>query len=260
MESAENGSNRRKILYRGELSEPVLNTDALSPFFNYGQGFFETILYENGKLDLFDRHLKRMEKTCSDFGIHIDYREFEETKIHSLLKEENLSDKTGRIKIIYAPIKDAARWDTVVSASPYTRPVQDFTLSIHNEVQDTRLNRYKSLNYGFNLYWKEYYRKKEQSDEVLFLNREGNVLEGSYTNLLLKKDDILYCVGKEQNYLQGIMQDEILKQAAADGQEIIELNEGIPLDMLKDADEVILCNSLLREKKVKKIIPLTSPL
>lgn len=247
--------NRRQILYRGKPVSPRLETDALSPFFNYGRGFFETILFEEGKLDLYEEHLERMERTCRDFEVRLDYAEIAVEKILSLLSEENLDDKTARVKIIYAPVSDAARWDTVVVAAPYTRPVNDFKLSVHNEVCDTKLNRYKSLNYSYNLYWKEHYSKKDHSDEVLFLNSQGNVLEGSYTNILFRHEGILHYVGREQNYLQGIMQDEVLRQTKKNGEEIVSMDKGIPVDMLHDADEVLVCNSLLKVKKAA----ITSP-
>lgn len=242
-----------KILFRGELHSPLLETHALSPFFNYGRGFFETILYEKGDLDLFDQHRERMRKTARDFHFHLDWDQIAEQKIETLLIDNNLSDKSARVKILYAPISDASRWDTVITAAPYTRPVNDFVLSIHPEINDTSLNRYKSLNYGFNLHWKTHYSKKKKSHEVLFLNRKGHVLEGSYTNVLVKKDSVLYYVGKDQNYLQGVMQDFLLQEAINQGEKVKALKEGIPLDFLKNADEVFVCNSLLKLKKVRKI-------
>lgn len=255
MESSEHGRNRRRaVLYRGELSSPSIETNAISPFFNYGRGFFETVLYENGKLHLYDRHLERMRKTASDFSFRIDFDEIREDKILSYLESENLAGNCSRVKILYAPVADPGRWDTVVTASPYTRPVNDFVLSIHDEIRDISLNRYKSLNYCFNLHWRELYRKKENSDEVLFLNREGNVLEGSYTNILLVKGNRLFYTGQEQNYLKGIMQERTLEIAWSAGLKIEPMDEGIPLEWLKEADEVMVCNSLMLVKKVNKMI------
>lgn len=255
MERAEHGRDgRRAILYRGELTGPLLTSDALSPHFNFGRGFFETILYEGGELRLMDAHRMRMESTCRHFSMNLDYSQMDEDKILSLLERENLADKTARVKILYAPVADAARWDIVVTTAPYTRPANDFVLSVHGEIRDISLCRYKSLNYQYNLYWKEYFYHKDRSDEVLFLNRYGNVLEGSYTNVLYTRDSVLHYAGLDQNYLQGIMQGEILKNAQASGKKIQADEKGIPLDALTRADEVFLCNSLLGKKNVRKII------
>jgi len=255
MESNQYGEHKRRaVLYRGVKSDPVINTDAMSPFFNYGRGFFETILYEKGKLHFFREHQRRIENTCRDFQIHLNFSEIGETKILNYLEETGLKDHCCRVKILYAPVKEANRWDTVVTASPYTRPVKDFTLSLHNEVYDSKLNRYKSLNYEYNLYWKNYYFKKENSDEVLFCNREGNILEGSFTNILFVKDSILYYVDRNNNYLPGIMQDRVLLAASESGLKIVALPIGIPQNRLKDADEVIICNSLMQLAHVRKII------
>ena len=125
-----------------------------------------------------------MGQTCSDFHIELDFAEIAEENILHFLKKNNLNKNCCRVKIIYAPIEQGNRWDTIVTAEPYTIPGKDFVLSIHDEICDTKLKKYKSLNYEYNLYWKNYYREKDHSDEVLFINKEGNILEGSYTNLL----------------------------------------------------------------------------
>ena len=255
MESNQYGEHtRRTVLYRGEISPPLIPSETSSPFFNYGQGFFETILFEDNKLWYFSKHLNRMKKTCSDFNISIDFSQIREEKIYTLLEGNGLKDHCCRVKILYAPIKSAGPWDTLVTAAPYTRPAGDFTLSVHNEIYDSRLNLYKSLNYQYNNYWKEYYKKLNNSDEVLFCNKKQHILEGSYTNLLFVKKSTLYYVGKENNYLHGIMQDRILKAAESINRlKIQSLADGINIQDLKNADEVIICNSLITVQNVKKI-------
>lgn len=255
MESNQNGTyTGRAILHRGIISPPSVKTDSRSPFFNYGRGFFETILYEEGRLQHFEEHLERMKKTCRDFEIRLEFSQVEEEKVLNYLKEIGLKNHSSRVKILYAPIEKANRWDTIVSAMPYTKPGRPFVLSIHDEVYDSKLNRYKSLNYGYNLYWRDHYGKKDHSDEVLFCNKEGHILEGSYTNILIEKDSTLYYVDKSNNYLQGIMQDQILKKSLAEGQKIASLAKGIPLEFLRDAHRVAVCNSLMKIQKVRKII------
>ncbi|MDA3812072.1 MAG: aminotransferase class IV [Spirochaetaceae bacterium] len=255
MESNQNGESRRRvILYRGLIHTPELQSDSFSPFFNYGVGFFETILYEKGILQYFNEHLERMKKTCTDFSINLNYDEISEKILHNLLKETGLKNHICRLKILYAPIQDSSRWDTVVTAAPYTRPAGDFTLSVHNEVYDSYLNRYKSNNYQYNLYWKDFYKKRDNSDEVMLCNKEGNILEGSYTNILYFKDGTLYYVDKSNNYLQGIMQDRILIEAEQINElKIQSLKDGIEINQLKQADEVMICNSLMTIQNVRKI-------
>lgn len=256
MEGNQNGKDTgRAVLYGGVISSPAIKTDSRSPFLNYGRGFFETVLYENGKLHHFQEHLERMEKTCRDFEIQLDYSQVEKEKVYTYLKTIGLENHCSRVKIIYAPIEKGNRWETLVSAAPYTRPARDFVLSVHNEVYDSKLNRYKSLNYEYNLYWKKYYGEKEHSDEVLFCNKEGNILEGSYTNLLYTKNSTLYYVDKKCNYLNGIMQDQILKTAAQiDRLKIGVLSNGISINLLKEADEILICNSLIQVQNVGRII------
>jgi 4-amino-4-deoxychorismate lyase len=256
MESHQYGEHTgRAILHRGLICNPVIESNPHTPFFNYGLGFFETILYENGTFQFYNEHLKRIEKTCEDFGVSVDFNEIGEKVLHKLIHSSGLENHCCRVKIIYAPLQKENRWDTVVTASPYTRPVKDFILSIHNEVYDSRLNRYKSLNYHYKLYWKEQYSKKDYSDEVLFCNKEGHILEGSYTNILYVKDSILFYVDKSCNYLNGIMQGRILREAEKlKGLGIQPLTEGIEIAKLITADEVMVSNSLLIVQNVRKIL------
>ena len=256
MASDEYGEYRRGVVLEGgEIKSLPIGIDPASPLFNYGQGFFETILYERGKLYHFAEHLERIKKTCRDFKIRVDFNEVREELILDYLHKMKLENQCCRIKIIYAPFGDSGQWKTLVRAVPYNRPSKDFTLSVHNEVYDSWLNRYKSLNYHYNLYWKNYYGEKEKSDEVLFCNREGHVLEGSYTNILYRKKSTLYYVAGENHYLQGILQDNVLREVSKiSGLKIESLEKGMALAQLAQADEVMICNSLMGVRNVGKII------
>ncbi len=96
---------------------------------------------------------------------------------------------------------------------------------------------------------------KDHSDEVLFCNKDGNILEGSYTNILFREGDTLFHVDKCCNYLHGIMQNQILNETGKIGKYIIQpLKKGIEPERIIEADEVIICNSLILAQNVKKII------
>ncbi|MBI9099362.1 MAG: aminotransferase class IV, partial [Spirochaetaceae bacterium] len=81
------------------------------------------------------------------------------------------------------------------------------------------------------------------------------ILEGSYTNVLYMEDSTLFYVDRCNNYLHGIMQDKVLETAEKiDGIKIESLMKGIPLVRIKEADEVMVCNSLMTVQNVRKII------
>ena len=242
------------MLYRGITLNSGVGISASSPLLNYGQGFFETILYEGGCLRHYSEHVERMRRTCGDFGITLDFSQIAEPLILHYLGRIGLGNRRCRVKILYAPVEEAARWDTMVFAVPYTRPTGEAVLSIHGEVYDSNLNRYKSLNRQYNNYWKEFYEKKEKSDEVLFRGSRGGILEGSFTNILCRRASILYYVDGDNPYLRGITQDKILEEAKKIGGITIKpLKEGMDPDRLGEADEVMLCNSLVTVWNVKKI-------
>ncbi|MBI9100170.1 MAG: aminotransferase class IV, partial [Spirochaetaceae bacterium] len=81
------------------------------------------------------------------------------------------------------------------------------------------------------------------------------ILEGSYTNVLYMEDSTLFYVDRCNNYLQGIMQDQVLFEAEKiQGLSIEALTEGIEISQIREADEVIICNSLMTVQNVRKII------
>ena len=220
-----------------------------------GEGFFETILYEGGSLRYFAEHLGRMRRTCADFGITLDFSEVSEPLVLHYLDRIGLGDRRCRVKITYAPVEGVSPWAPLVTAAPYTRPMGGASLSIHDEVYDSELNRYKSLDRRHKLHWREFYGKKEGSDEVLFRGSRGGVLEGSFTNILYRKASVLHYVDKDNPYLHGIMQERILGEVQkAGGMALRALEEGMEPDRLGEADEVMICNSLMTVRNVEKII------
>jgi len=153
------------------------------------------------------------------------------------------------------PGVDGKNCETLVYAATYTRPDKVFVTALHKEPVTSSLRKHKRLSYHDNLYWKNFYANKLSADEVLFVNRKGRVVEGSYTNILAVWNKNLYYVEPREPYLQGIMQQQIIKHASELGiKKVLPKAKGFPLQFLERVDEVILTNSLLIAAPVHKII------
>lgn len=249
-----NEYGQRTALFRGSIENPSLICGGAIPFSNFDRGFFETILYEDGILMFYKEHVQKMKETCHDFNITLNFSDITENLIYKLLESLNLINHCSKVNIVYAPIGHSRKWESIVTATPYTRPAKDFSLSIHDKIYESELNGYKSLNCDYRLFWKNHYKKINHSDEVLFCNKEGNILQGSSSNILLVKDSILYYVDKTYSYLRGITQTKLVEKAERiENLTIRSLPKGIETSMLRDADEVMISNSLMLVQNVRKI-------
>lgn len=232
------------ILLNNRFQGEGIGLSVFSPHFNYGQGFFETLLYENDRIYFLQEHLNRIEKTCRFWGILLDMSWLTEARLLELIKKNNLGTKPARLKILYAPMgQRPEKWDLCVYVKEYVRDNSSRRVCVHSEIRDSVLFAYKSLNYQANLYWKSYYQN--DADEVLFVNTKGNVLEASISNVLYIKKNQLYFSGDHHSYLKGIMQAKILELARQLDLPPLACNNGLKIGEMITADEVILTNSLM---------------
>lgn len=85
----------------------------------------------------------------------------------------------------------------------------------------------------------EEYSKKTGCFDVLFMNESGEITEGSFTNILIKKNEIYYTPPIECGLLGGIYRQNLINDLDVETKE-----EVLYLKDLKDADQLFLCNSV----------------
>jgi branched-subunit amino acid aminotransferase/4-amino-4-deoxychorismate lyase len=244
----------RAILFNGQISDDSIQISSESELLNYGKGFFETLLYENGRLYFYDDHIERIATTLRTFENDIDFSHIGKERILELIKNNGCETKTLRVKIIYAPIAIDKLWDTCVFIREYKRDTNACSVCIHREHKGGFLYNFKSTNYWANTYWRKYYRKHFSADEVLFPGTNNNILEGSYTNCLVIKGTTLFSVDNRETYLSGIMQKNIIEHYRTFGfQKTIAQEGGYSIAFLFDADEILLTNSLIIARSVEKL-------
>ncbi|MCK4979362.1 MAG: aminotransferase class IV, partial [Candidatus Delongbacteria bacterium] len=220
---------------------------------NYGYGLFETILYENGKIYFFEDHLKRLSNSCQELNIPLpDLGFINESSIHELVEDNGLKKDSVIIKLMYLPITDEDGWNTLIRVNKYKRDTKETSVLVLNKVRLNYFYKHKSLSYMQNHHL---LLRSEGHDEILFINKDQNVIEGSYTNVIAIKDNILHFVGGNNDCLFGIMQQNIFKDHRLFGFKKIEaLDEGFSKEFLQSCDEVILTNSLKIASNVRSIL------
>lgn len=239
------------ILFNGKIVNDSIKTHTGSSFFNYGNGFFETLLYQNQKLYFWADHNERMEYAQEVFEFTLCKDWLSEKLVHDLIKINQCRNKTLRVKILCAPVREELVWDSIVFVRNYKRINREFSLFIHWEPRDGFFCNFKSVNYQALLYWRKYYKDHFNADEVAFTGFNSNVLEASSSNILVVKNKILFYVDIHENYLAGVMQKNIVRECTACGfKDAVPVKDGFALDQLKDADEILLSNSLIIAQRV----------
>ncbi|MGH1498047.1 aminodeoxychorismate lyase [Yersinia proxima] len=91
------------------------------------------------------------------------------------------------------------------------------------------------------------------ADEALVLDTQGMLVECCAANLFWRKGDKVFTPDLRQSGVDGIMRQRIINCLATHGQQVAIVSQ--PVDVLADADEVIVCNALMPLLSVNRIEP-----
>jgi branched-subunit amino acid aminotransferase/4-amino-4-deoxychorismate lyase len=189
-----------------EKSEFVWLNDKLVPLdqarvsvndrgFLYGDGFFETLKAEAGRIHFLKEHLARLQASAQTFRMPFPEDFPWEARLHQLLAANGLEQGQARVKILSTRgvalgmgLPQEARPTLVIWATSYTPPdpeeyARGWEVVTFPEARSTFLGRHKSLNYLFYLAARQYALDQE-AQEALILEADGLVSEGAATSLV----------------------------------------------------------------------------
>ena len=232
-------------------AEPSL-LDSLTPGRMPGRGVFETLRADRGKLFAWPLHWARLKEGLRKTRIACPYRREE---IEKALKQCLRANRSPDARLRLIVWKSERRVHVAIVARAY----QPFSpgryargwkvLLIKNASADLfRRPRIKSLQYL--PYLRAYQQaKKRGADEAVWVNRKGELVEGSRTNVFVVKGGALFTPALKCGCLKGITRQIVLRLAK---EMKIPCRESVvsPRDLL-DADEAFLTNAVIG------LIPLT---
>lgn len=225
------------ILLNGELvDEKELPIDSGLYF---GRGLFETILVKNLPVFL-KEHLNRLNEGLMSIGIH------------RRLKDEEVLRDIAKLNCENSVVKIVVTEKNVI----YTTRKNNYTEKIYKEgfkvkISSSRRNEYsrmsylKSLNYLENILEHED-AIKEGFNEVIFLNTENKLAEGSMSNIFFIKDGKIYTPSIDCGLLNGTVRSFIINR--------YEVFQGkFTLETLMNCDAAFLTNSVMGVMRISKI-------
>lgn len=237
----------------------------MSPFnhgFLFGYGIFETMRSYGGIIFRLDRHLARLHHAAETLGINDRLNALDLKKAcHDVLKANKLTEARIRLTATagegdMVPNPDTCTGITVfVAAQKLVPPTSESyqrgysaVLSAYRRNSRSPLSRLKSTSYLENFLARQEARAASVN-EVVILNEQGFVAEGSSTNIFLISGQTLITPSLESGVLSGITREAVLELAQTMG--IKSLVRQVELGELIKADEAFLTSSTI------EIMPLT---
>ena len=220
--------------------------------FLYGEGLFETLRAEQGCPVRLERHLRRLRRSLDFLGLPKPARLPETMAIcQELLRGNGLLEQSSVIKIIVSRRADLPPAPTtlIVTAKPLDlKAITRRRTGMRARLIPWRRDRHnpllghKSLNYLEN---RIALRKCRALgfDEGIFLNQEGELCEGSFSNIFLLRRNTISTPPTTSGLLPGIIREVLLEQGVRAGLKIRETRLR-PSD-LQEAEGAFLSSSLM---------------
>jgi branched-chain amino acid aminotransferase len=239
----------------GRMVDPAqARLDPRDRGFLLGDGLFETMRAERGRVPFLDRHLDRLEAGAAALGIPLPQpRDTNAAACLEVLEANRLTDGNAALRITLsrgpgprglAPPAEPTPTllITAVPLTDATPPPARAVISAIRRNERSPLSRIKSLNYlDAVLALRE--ARERGADEALLRNTAGRLACASAANLFLVQDGTLLTPDLGEGVLPGITRAILLEVAGGLG--IAAEQARLPPSALEHAEEVFLTNSLI---------------
>lgn len=233
--------------------------------FQYGDGLFETIRYENGQVWFWPDHYDRLRQGMAALQLDVPTR-FDSDTLHrqllDLITQNGLADTPARLKLqvwrqpggLYTPATCAVNWLlTAQPTSPFSVTAKD-SLGCFSDVRlsPSSISRFKTLN-ALPYVLAGLYKQQHGYDDVLLLDTHGHVAECVASSLFWQRNGRWYTPSLATGCIDGILRRQLLRTQAVE--------EGLFLpESIETADAVFCANvngiQTLRGTSADAITPL----
>jgi len=215
-----------------------------------GDGLFETLLAQDGRMEDFDAHLQRMVHGCTVIGLPPPVPGEARAAAEAALQACGLAAGRAAVRLTWTagsgrgldrrePV--SPRLIVTASASPLQAgPARLRTVSVRRNDRSPAA-RIKSLSYLDNVLARREARAAG-ADEALMLNTRGELACAAAANLFWIEAERLFTPALACGVLDGIVRGRVLAAAAALGLQTVEVREAP--SALERAEAVFLTSSL----------------
>ncbi|HDG1676785.1 TPA: aminodeoxychorismate lyase [Kluyvera ascorbata] len=219
----------------------------------FGDGCFTTARVVDGRVQLLDAHLARLQSACERLAIPFERWSTLGDEMTSLAQRQQMGvlkvilsrgaggrgysgsacDTPTRILSTSAAPAHYARWKeegATLALSPVPLGRNPYLAGLKH------LNRLEQVLIRSHL-------EQTNADEALVLDSDGWLTECCAANLFWRCGQDVYTPRLDQAGVNGIMRQYIMKRLAPTAYRVVEVNA--PLSALAQADEVLICNALM---------------
>ncbi len=243
------------ILDGVKLDIPVI---PINRGFLYADGFFESMLYRNGQIELWNLHVQRLTNNCKTLYMQApDVDAIYDSAIKHI--PTDCTDKHIRIRLtiyrkgagFYKPENNEAEWLLhLMKVIPAQINICKLSIEKNLRKNITHFSNLKSLNAQLFVIITNN-PEHTNADEILLLNENGHVCETTSSNIFWQKNDIYYTPSLQTGCIGGVMRQHLINKFKEEGISIIECAE--PLETILDADKVFVSNAVRGFREVKWI-------
>ena len=218
--------------------------------FLLGDGLFETIRFQNGRLFQPEKHLKRLHSSLNIIQIELDKSN---TELISCLEEMVIRNdiRSGLLRLMITRGKiEGTPWNftgipnVYITIRPLTEEPKKSVKVVFYPEEKYPIIRFnpaiKSLNYIGNMLAKKN-AEKEGAFEPVFFNRDGYVTECAIRNIFFIQDKTLMTPSIDLGVLPGVMRETIMEIALE--LDLIVSEKIIPFNSINDMDEAFISST-----------------
>lgn len=219
----------------------------------YGDGIFESMRWENGKVNWFDDHMERFESGTAALSLVLPAgwdRAWLLTQIRELA-EANKAVRC-RVRLIayregggrYLPDKhEAGIILELFQAEAPTFNTAGLRLGIYtlNPKAASQLSRFKTLS-ALPLVMASLWVRQNGFDDCLIINSHGKIIEASSSNIFGVKDGMIFTPSLESGCVDGVMRRQVIRRAAALGWQMAAMP--VEVGHLLESEEIFLTNAV----------------
>ncbi|WP_214229178.1 aminotransferase class IV [Pedobacter sp. B4-66] len=245
------------ILHNDEFilkNHPILSADNRG--FRYGDGLFESMRMNNGKLKFAELHADRLSagmKALKIEGGNLLDEYFLKQKTAELCKKNKLKDNVRfRLSVyragdgLYTPNSNKSGY--VLEASPLTESTYELNkkgliVDVFDELTKSvdKLSNYKTCN-SLLYVMAGLYKKQYNLDEAFILNQNGFLCESISSNVFVVYNKQIYTPALSEGCIAGVMRNVVMNIAKANDIPLIQAQ--INPEVLKEAEEVFITNAV----------------
>lgn len=212
----------------------------------------ETMRWENGHIELLNRHIARLASSAAYFDFTFDedaVRAYIRSLIEAFTEEAGPpNERSGAYKVRIT----LDRWGRTAGSVHAITPPAPFRwrVTLAEERIDAGNPFFYHKTTRRDLYERAYQTAQHAGfDEALLLNTRGELTEGTRTNVFLEMDGQLYTPPVESGLLNGVYRQHVLATHPRATERILTLDD------LKAADAVYCCNAVQGWQQATFIAP-----